>query len=120
MDDPGYAEQLLDEGIKRSIDALQKVPGNRDAGNLLMLAAFRYWDLKQTLPGESILMNLPYYYSGSGQVRACFDASLAARKAIMLGDRNRADEFTAYLMHKGYAEVTFMRACKAHSFCDGR
>lgn len=120
MEDPGYAEQLLDEGITRSIDALQKVPGNRDAGNLLMLAAFRYWDLKQTLPGESILMNLPYYYSGSGQVRACFDASLAARKAIMLGDRNRADEFTAYLMHKGYAEVTFMRACRAHSFCDGR
>jgi len=120
MDDPAAAVQLLETGMTRSIDRLRKYPGNRDAGNLLMLAAFRYWDVKQALPEESVLMNLPYYYSSSGQIKACFDASLAARKAIMLGDKNRADEMTDYLMQKGFAEVTFMRACKAHSFCNGR
>ena len=120
MDDTGSAEQLLEKGMSRSIDRLQALPGNREAGNLLMLAAFRYWDTRQRLPGESILMNLPYYYSGSGQIKACFDASLAARKAIMLGDKNRADELTTYLMDKGFAEVTFIRTCKAHSYCNGR
>ncbi|MGA9575594.1 MAG: toll/interleukin-1 receptor domain-containing protein [Lysobacterales bacterium] len=120
MNDPGLAVKLLEEGMSRSISALQKLPGDRNAGNLLMLAAFRYWDLKQTLPDESILMNLPYYYSSSGQIRACFDASLAVRKAIMLGDRDRAEELTLYLMGNGYAETTFMRACRAHAFCNGR
>lgn len=85
-----------------------------------MLAAFRFWEVKQALPRESILKLLPYYYSSSGQTRACFDVSLAARKAMMLGDNSRAGEFTAYLMDKGYAEVTFMQACKAHSFCKGQ
>jgi hypothetical protein len=120
MDDPGAAVQLLQTAMTRSLDELRKYPGNRDAGNLLMLAAFQYWEVKQALPEETILMNLPYYYSSSGQIKACFDASLAARKAIMLGDKNRADEMTDYLMQKEFAEVTFMRACKAHSFCNGR
>ncbi|HEY5775508.1 MAG TPA: TIR domain-containing protein [Xanthomonadales bacterium] len=120
MGDSGSAEELLTDAMTLSIDSLQKSPGNRSMGNLLMLAAFRYWDVKQTLPEESILMNLPYYYSNNGQIRACFDASLAARKAIMLGDRARADELTGYLMDRGFAEATFMRACKAHSFCGGR
>jgi hypothetical protein len=118
--DSSLAEKMLADGMSRAIDSLQKLPGNRNLGNLLMLAAFSYWDMKQELPGDSILMNLPYYYSNSGQIRACFDASMAARKAIMLGDRERAEEFTGYLLGNGYAETTFVRACKAHAFCSGR
>lgn len=114
------AEQLLLDGMTRSVEFLKTFPGNRYAGNLLMLAAFRFWEVKQALPRESILKLLPYYYSSSGQTRACFDVSLAVRKAMMLGDNSRADEFTAYLVDKGYAEVTFMQACKAHSFCKGQ
>jgi len=118
--DVGSAQKMLDDGITLAIDTLQKFPGNRNVGNILMLAAYRYWEINQELPNESILMKLPYYYSNTGQIQACFDASMAARKAIMLGDRERARELTGYLMGNGYAETTFMRACKAHAFCNGQ
>ena len=84
-----------------------------------MLAAFRLWEMKQELPPESILTKLPYYYSTSGSIRACFDASMAARKAIMFGAATRAVELTDYLMDRGYREVDFVRVCKAHSMCSG-
>ena len=114
------AEQLLSNGMTRSVEILKKLPGNRNAGNLLMLAAFRFWKFKQESPQESILKLLPYYYSSSGQTRACIDASMAARKAMMLGDESRAGELTGYLVDRGYAEVTFMQACQAQSFCGGQ
>ena len=120
MGDRDTAVRLLEQGMSRSLDRLRALPGNRMAGNQLMLAAFRYWDVTGALPGESILMNLPYYYSNSGQIQACLDASMAARKAIMLGDRERAEELKAYLTGNGYAETTFMRACKTHALCNGR
>ena len=120
MSDPDMAVRLLEQGMSRSLERLRVLPGNRFAGNHLMLAAFRYWDVTGSLPGESILMKLPYYYSNSGQIQACLDASMAARKAIMLGDRERAQELKAYLMGNGYAETTFMRACKAHALCNGQ
>ncbi|MGB5488781.1 MAG: toll/interleukin-1 receptor domain-containing protein [Lysobacterales bacterium] len=114
------AERILLNGMTRSVEMLKKLPGNRDAGNLLTLAAFRFWDFKQVLPQESILTLLPYYYSSGGETRACFDVSMAARKAMMLGDKSRAHELTGYLLNSGYAEVTFMQACKAHSYCIGQ
>jgi len=120
MSDPDMADRLLEQGMSRSLERLRILPGNRVAGNQLMLAAFRYWNVMGALPGDSILMNLPYYYSNSGQIQACLDASMAARKAIMLGDRERAEELKAYLTGNGYAETTFMRACKAHALCNGR
>jgi len=119
-DDFEMAEQWLKDSMARSVARLEQLPGNRNAGNLLMLAAFRYWEMKQELPPEYILTILPYYYSNSGRIRACFDASMAARKAIMLGATARAVELTGYLMDRGYAEVTFMRACKTHSLCNGQ
>ena len=118
--DSAQAEKMVTDSMSRANDSLQKLPGNRNMGNLLMQAAFEYWDMKQVLPSDSILMNLPYYYSNSGQIRACYDASMAARKAIMLGDRQRAEELTGYLLGNGYAETTFVRACKAHGFCKGQ
>lgn len=120
MGDTGLANRLLTDGMALAIDALQKFPGNRVLGNTLTLAAFRYWELNGELPANPVLMNLPYYYSNSGQLQACLDASMAARKVIMLGNRERAETLTGYLLEKGYAEKTFMRACKAHGLCNGR
>jgi tetratricopeptide (TPR) repeat protein len=117
--DDTKAERWLNESIAISTETLKKLPGNRGMGNLLMLATFRLWEIKQELPTDSILTLLPYYYSNSGSVRACFDASMAARKAIMLGATARAVELTGYLIEKGYAEKNFIRACKAHALCNG-
>jgi hypothetical protein len=82
-----------------------------------MRAVFRLWEMKQELPREPILTNLPYYYSTSGSIRACLDASMAARKAIMFGATARAVELTDYLMDRGYREANFMRVCKKYSLC---
>lgn len=120
MGDTNSAELWLKESMLGSVTTLERLPGNRNAGNLLTLASFRYWEMKQQLPADSILALLPYYYSNSGSIRACRDASMAARKAIMLGATARATELTAYLMEKGYRDVIFMRACRAHSLCNGQ
>ena len=85
-----------------------------------MLAAFQYWEMTQELPSDSILTLLPYYYSNSGRTRACYDGSMAARKAIMLGATARAVELTDYLMGNGYAELEFMRVCKEYALCSGQ
>ncbi len=114
------AVQWLNESMANSVEILKNLPGNSSAGNLLTLASFRYWELKQKLPPEPILTKLPYYYSNSGSIRACQDASMAARKAIMLGATVRATELTGYLLEKGYRDVIFMRACRAHSLCSGQ
>jgi hypothetical protein len=117
--DPETAERLLEDGMNRIAETLQISPGNRIAGNRLMLAVFRFWEMKQALPPEPILALLPDYQSNSGRNRACTDANMAVREAIMLGDTARAGELTAYLMDKGYREVNFMRVCKAYSLCEG-
>ena len=118
--DPEMAERLFKDSMALSIETLEEFPGNRDAGNRLMLAVFRLWEMKQELPPESILKKLPYYYSTSGSIRACFDASMAARKAIMFGVTDRAVELTNYLIERGYAEVTFARVCEKYSLCPER
>jgi len=111
------AERLFNDSMALSIETLEKFPGNRGAGNQLMRAVFRLWEMKQELPREPILTNLPYYYSTSGSIRACLDASMAARKAIMFGATARAVELTDYLMDRGYREANFMRVCKKYSLC---
>ncbi len=115
--DSVLAGQLLEKSKANSIETLKRLPGNRNAGNLLMLATYRLWDIRQEMPSDSILTMLPYYYSNSGSIRACHDASMAARKAIMLGATTRAAELTAYLVGNGYREAFFVRACKKHSLC---
>ena len=115
--DSALAQQLLEKSKANSIETLKKLPGNRNAGNLLMLATYRLWDIKQEMPSDSILTILPYYYSNSGSIRACHDASMAVRKAIMLGATATAAKLAAYLIDNGYREVFFVRACKKYSLC---
>lgn len=117
--DSDQARQLLEESMANSMETLKKLPGNRIAGNQLMLATYRLWDLTQETPSASILSMLPYYYSNSGNIRACHDASMAVRKAIMLGATARAAELTSYLIEKGYREVFFMRDCRQYGYCKG-
>jgi hypothetical protein len=114
------AERLFKDSMALSIETLEKFPGNRDAGNQLMLAVFRLWEMKQEFPPESVMQYLPYYYSTDGSIRECHDASLAARKAIMFGATARAVELTNYLIDRGYREVNFINVCKKYSVCPGQ
>ncbi len=114
------AGRLLEDSMAGIAETLQISPGNRIAGNRLMLAVFLHWELNKDLPPETIMALLPDYRSNRGRIRACTDASMAIRKAIMLGDIAWAGELTAYLLDKGYAEVSFKRMCKTYSLCKGQ
>ena len=118
--DPETAEWFLEEGMTRIAEALQELPNNRQAGNLLMLAVFRFWEMKHEFPAQRFMVLVPDFWRNSGRTRACVDASMAARKAMMFGDTDRAIELTDYLMDKGYSEIGFIRVCKAYSLCKGR
>jgi tetratricopeptide (TPR) repeat protein len=111
---------LLEDSMTRIAETLQISPGNRIAGNRLMLAVFLQWELNKALPPETVMALLPDYRSTRGRIRACTDASMAVRKAIMLGDVAWAGELTAYLLDKGYAEVSFKRVCETYSLCKGQ
>ena len=111
---------LLEDSMTRIAETLQISPGNRIAGNRLMLAVFLHWELNKALPPETFMALLPDYRSNRGRTRACTDASMAVRKAIMLGDVAWAGELTAYLLDKGYAEVSFKRVCETYSLCKGQ
>ena len=105
---------------KPKVGAVIKLPDNRDLGNLLTQATFQYWEIENDFPPSDIMRQLPDYNSGSGRVRACTDASVAVRKAVMLDDMAYAGELTNYLLGRGYGEAGFVRVCKAYSLCVGQ
>lgn len=99
--------------------ALHKLPQNREAENLLALTVFRDWELNSELPSQEILSMLPDYGISSGRTRACVDAGVAVRLAIMMNDKDRARQLTDYLLGNGYRQANFMRVCKKFSLCSG-
>jgi len=114
------AGPVLEDSMTRIAETLQISPGNRIAGNRLMLAVFLYWELNNELPPETIMALLPDYRSNRGRTRACTDASMAVYKAVMLGQQTQAREFTEYLIGMGYREAGFMRVCKQYNLCSGQ
>lgn len=111
------AEQISRDSMGFLEGLAHKLPDNRVVGNLLTLAAFQYWELLQELPSSNIRDLLPEYNSTSGRVRACTDASMAVRKAIMLGDMGQAGKLTDYLLDHGYRESSFIQVCGSYSLC---
>ena len=116
--------EVAEEKIVVSLDLIStlisKLPDSRDLGNLLTQATFQYWEIENDFPPSDIMRQLPDYNSGSGRIRACTGASVAVRKAIMLGDMAHAGELTNYLLDHGYGETDFLRVCKAYSLCVGQ
>ena len=111
------AAELLEGAMNKMIDLLAKLPGDRHAGNLMTEAVFQTWVLHQELPSESVLALLPEYKGDDGNTRACGDANLAAKQAVMFGDTDRASELTGYLMSRRYTKVSFVQFCRAYSLC---
>jgi len=114
---PEFAQQLNGESMTLLVSQMHKLGDNRAEGNLLMQSAFQYWETEHELPPPGIQDLLPEYSDGSGRIRACTDASMAVRKAIMLGDKEAAVELTNYLLKAGYQEFDFIRVCRANLLC---
>ena len=116
--DSDTALRLLEEALEYLTKMQPEWRANRPVENMLTLAAFRYWRLAHEFPQENIQALLPDFTEGGGRIRACHDASLAARKAIMFGRREEALEHTDYLMEKGYQEPDFIWFCKEYGLCE--
>jgi len=114
------ANQLLNDIQLHLVVSQSNMSFKRKAGKMLVEAVFLQWEMNGELPSANILSHLPEYVAGSGRTRACDDASKAAIKALMLGHRPQAREFTDYLLEKGYREAGFMRVCKQYSLCSGQ
>lgn len=113
------ADQLLSDSFTELLQILANMPAYRQAENQLVLAAYQYWQLSGQLPPETVLSRLPVYVLGKGRTRACNDASMAARKSLMLGDSEAAASFSEYLLNNSYHEDRFMQFCKSFSLCTG-
>jgi len=118
--DLDLAEQLQKKVMNRVSETLRNTPGNRTAEGQLMRAAFLYWELKKEMAEKSILSLLPDFRKNVGRSRGCADAGFAVKQAIMLGDFDKAHEFTDYLIGQGFRHPGFMRVCKQYSLCEGR
>ena len=116
--DSEMAERLLANTIESLAATLSHRYLNRAAGNLLVKAAFQYWEMKQALPPPHFMALLPEYTVGKGSSRACFDADRAVMKYLMLDDMDTAREFSRYLQHNGYRETSFIRKCETYSLCE--
>ena len=111
------AVDLLDTSIATILNEVEKTPDNRRTGNTLTLAAYRQWSITGEQPSPITLSLLPDYRASEGRTRACTDASLAVRKAVMLGRPALADDLVAYLLENGYQESGFMRVCSLYYEC---
>ena len=117
--DTGLAADLLEQGMTLLETEATRLPHNRQIGNTLTLAAYRYWQIRGELPPDNILSLLPDYRANVGRTRSCEDASLAVRKEVMLGNPAKAYDLAAYLMDSGFRESGFMQICKLYYSCSG-
>lgn len=111
------AKGFLDQSIAIILAEAEKSPDSRRIGNALTLAAYRYWSITGEQVSAETLALLPDYRASSGRTRACTDASMAVRKAVMLGDPVQANDLVAYLLEKGFRESDFMRVCRLYYDC---
>lgn len=117
--DSEQAADLIEQGMILLQTEASRLLNNRDIGNALTLAAYRYWQIKGELPPDNILSLLPDYRANSGRTRSCLDASLAVRKEVMLGNPEKADDLVAYLLASGFRETGFVQICRLYYGCSG-
>lgn len=111
--------QLNGDAITLLTDALGKLSYSREMENSLALAVFRNWELTSELPSQDTMSMLPDFGISNGRTRACVDAGIAVRQAIMKDNEEQALQLTDYLLGNGYREAGFIRVCKMNSLCSG-
>jgi hypothetical protein len=83
----------------------------------LLQLAFQYWQQNARAPEPQVMALLEGRLTGLEEIRSCSDAEAVVRLALIHGDRERASEFTSYLLKKGYFEPRFVRLCERHDLC---
>jgi hypothetical protein len=114
----GEAREFNLRAIEALSASVSKSPGFALGHWGLASALFQYWQLNNELPPAKWLAQVDDYSLSEPPVRGCTLAGLAARQAVMRGDKSAARYYTDYLLDKGYYEPAFVRFCHSYGLCD--
>jgi hypothetical protein len=118
MGDSIAAATELQRALNRLTELVREKPQNRASRYQLARAAFEQWLQTDQLPSTEVSTLLADYLAQPERVRSCDDASLAARLAMMRGDRTLAASYTSYLLNKGFFDPGFIGFCKQQGMCE--
>ncbi len=111
------ARQTMSAVVNDLAGRVLRNPTHRDSLRQLASASFGYWELTGSQPDASVTGLLSGFLSDPARTRSCFDASTAARLAVMRGDRVLASDYTDYVLGRGYFEPGFVRFCRRYALC---
>jgi len=112
------AQTELNDAIQRLTALVKAKPENRVSRYQLARASFERWVQTGQRPSGEINALLEGFLPSGQAAKSCDDASLAARLAVMNGDKSQATHYTAYLLDKGFYEPGFVAFCKEYALCD--
>ena len=111
-------ERMLTEATNRMAELVRLKPGMRASLRGLVIASFRYWQHFGSGPGFEWTSLADNFLSFETEIESCTDANLAARLAIMAGDRDKARSLTQYALSRGYFEADFVTFCRKYETCE--
>ena len=112
------ADRALDDAANRLSSLVTENPEHRESRRLLAFVFFETWSNSGATPSEDAGAMLDDYLVDPAQAASCDEASLAARLALMRGNISLANDYTLYLLGKGFFEPGFVAFCKRNDLCD--
>ena len=108
----GLATEMLQQSSVDLVALVGASPDHRGVRSGLAYAAWSLWSLDQDQVDNDVLGLIEGFLDGPDDARSCDDADLAARLAWMRGDKALAQDYTDYLLGKGYFEPGFVNFCR--------
>lgn len=115
--DSSDAQRKLRDVIDQFADLVRQKPGYRESLEGLARASFEYWQDFGQVPDAGIEALMEGYLARPEDVQSCRDANLAARLAVVDGDRELAKRYTRYVLDKGYFDPDFIGFCQRYDLC---
>ena len=115
---PVEADQALGEAMDRLSGLVSENPEHRISLQLLANTWYEHWNRHGALPSDQAAVMLEGYLVDPERVTSCDDASLAARLELMRGNKSLAEDYTLYLLGKGFYEPGFVAFCKRNDLCE--
>lgn len=111
-----------EEEIRSAVERLKSLvlakPESREGVSALAWASFYYWEQFGYYP-QGVEALLPdEFLPDPDEVQWCSMANLAARLAVVRGDRELARRYVDYALGKGFFERRFIAFCKRYELCD--
>jgi len=118
MGDVEVAKAKLQQALDSLASLVRKEPENRSSRYQLARAVFEKWAQSEQLPTGRESALLEGYLAEPDSVKSCSDTSLAARLAVMRGDKDLARYYTSYLLNRGYFDPEFIGFCRSYGICE--